>query len=356
MKIALIGRYGEGEILPGPERVARELYLNLRKKNSNIFFIEYFFSGYKDYFFINKIFGKKLREENIFRLGIIPIIITLLKEQFDIIHFVNSQRVFLVIFFLKPFLKAKYISTIHGLAKAEVKNSNIKRAFLDLRVEEKLLNKSNLIVFPSKYLFDLFTSNYTFNENKCRVIHNGISEVFVKNKIRFEKKEIYNFVYFNSFNKGLNELLNKLSQLKLPIKIFIIGKEERIENQNKNIEINFIQPMEQSSLLKFLSDKHFIIKSEVKDLDAFSTIAIECMSMGIIPIVSENTGVKEIIENKINGFVYHDSEENLSTILENIYEDKFNLKQISENTSKIYEKLNWEKVSDEYLQQYKTLV
>ncbi len=30
MKIALIGRYGEGDILSGPERVARELYQQLK--------------------------------------------------------------------------------------------------------------------------------------------------------------------------------------------------------------------------------------------------------------------------------------------------------------------------------------
>ena len=38
MKIALVGRYGEGDILTGPERVARELYLQLKKKNIDVTF------------------------------------------------------------------------------------------------------------------------------------------------------------------------------------------------------------------------------------------------------------------------------------------------------------------------------
>jgi hypothetical protein len=39
MKIALIGRYGEGDIIPGPERVARELYRQLKKQNFDVTFL-----------------------------------------------------------------------------------------------------------------------------------------------------------------------------------------------------------------------------------------------------------------------------------------------------------------------------
>jgi len=197
MKIALIGRYGEGEILSGPERVARELYQQLKEKNTNITFVEYFFGGYSDYSLFNKIFGKKIKDDSVLRLGIISLIIKLLKEQFEIIHFVNSQRFSLIIFFLKPFLKAKFISNFHGLNKAEIKESELKRTFLDLWVEKLSLKKSAILVFPSKLLISLFRQHYNFSEGKCRVIHTGLTEVFITNTIQFNNKVIYNFVYYN---------------------------------------------------------------------------------------------------------------------------------------------------------------
>ena len=60
MKIALIGRYGDGEIVAGPERVAREIYYEFKQKNINADFLEYFFTGYTDYSVIKKIVGKKI--------------------------------------------------------------------------------------------------------------------------------------------------------------------------------------------------------------------------------------------------------------------------------------------------------
>ncbi len=363
MKIALIGRYGEGDILPGPERVARELYQQLKKKNIDVTFIEYFFTDYIDYSILNKIFGKKENDDSVLRLGIIPLIIKLLKEQFDIIHFVNSQRFSLVVFFLKPFLKAKFISTFHGLNKTEVKNSKSKRSFLDVWVEKISIKKSAILIFPSKLLFNLFKKNYNFPEDKCKIIYNGISEVFQKNKnqtlslISRRQGEVktYNFFYYNSFGKGLKEILAAIPEkVDFQLRIFVIGMKEKLENVNKNIEINFVHPMSKNSLLEFLSDKHFQIKSLA--FDSFSIFTAECMTMGIIPIVSENTGIKELIENYINGFIYSDSKESLSSLLKEIFEGKFNLNEISLNASKIYGKLNWENVSEQYIQLYKSVI
>ncbi|OGU74307.1 MAG: hypothetical protein A2V93_04845 [Ignavibacteria bacterium RBG_16_34_14] len=365
MKIALIGRYGEDDILSGPERVARELYLHLKNK-VDVIFIEYFFSGYKDYSLFNKIFGKKITDDNVLRLGIIPLAIKLLKEQFHLIHFVNSQRFFLAIFFLKPLLRLKFISTFHGLNKTEIKNSKLKRTFLDLWVEKISVKKSECLIFPSKLLFNLFRKNYNLSEDNCRVIPNGISEAFHKystlsllrrgqGEVKMGQKKIYNFVYFNSFNKGLRELLREIPEtISFQFSIFVVGREEKIENPNKNIEIHFIPLMNHASVLEFLSEKHFIIKSSA--FDSFSIFTAECMAMGIIPIISENTGIKDFVENNFNGFIFNSSEKgSLANLLIDIYNEKYDLSKISLNASKIYDKLNWENVSEQYIQLYNSV-
>jgi len=108
MKIALIGRFEEGEILAGPERVGRELFFELKKINSKIVFIEYFFSGYSDSSSYKKLFGKEfIKNNSIIKLGLFPLLLFLVKEQFEIIHIVNLQRFILILFFLKPLLEAR---------------------------------------------------------------------------------------------------------------------------------------------------------------------------------------------------------------------------------------------------------
>ena len=355
MKIALIGRYGEGDIVPGPERVARELYGQFKKNDFDVTFIEYFFTGYLDYSFFKKIFGKEKKENDVLRLGVLPIIFRLLKEQYDVIHFINTQRFQIIIFTIKQFLKAKFVSSFHGLFKNETKLTNLKRSFLDLWIEKMAISKSDFFIFPSKFLLDLFNKNYNLSKDKCIVIHNGVSEIFYNKRNHFETKKIYNFVYYHSFGKGLNDFLSKISpKFVSAFRIFVIGKEEKLGTFNKNIQIFFVPPMTRDLLLEFLSDKDFVIKSSV--FDAFPTIAIECMTMGIIPIVSEHSGIKEIINNNINGFIYKDDDENLSSLLREIFDGKFNLDVISTNASKIYKQLNWGKISKQYLSIYKSVL
>ncbi len=350
MKIALIGRYGEGEILNGPERVARELNKELKQKKLNVTFIEYFFSGYSNYSLLRKIFGKNIIEDNVQRLGALQIVIKLLKEKFDIIHFINSQRFQLIIFFLKPFLKAKIISSFHGFIKDEIKLTGNRRPFLDFRVENLLVNKSNILIFPSNLLADKFRKNYTILENKIRIIPNGVDEIFKNKKAVNDFKNPYNFVYYNSFNVGLNELINEIPE-NLNLKLFVIG--DRKSTVQK--KIIFVNPMDRNSLIDFLSDKHFVIKSSA--FDSFSIFVGECMSLGIIPVVSENTGIKEIIKNKINGFIYDSRKKgSLSDLLNNIFNDKHDLNLISKNSSDIYLTLNWRFITNHYIVTYKSVL
>jgi glycosyltransferase involved in cell wall biosynthesis len=352
MKIALIGRYGEGDIISGPVRVARELYLQLKKRNIDVTFIEYFFSGYSDYSFFKKLLGMKKRENDVLRLGILKIISLLLKEQYDVIHFINAQRFQIVVFVLKQFIRAKFISSFHGFYKDEKNLANIKRSFLDLWVEKFSVGKSDILIFPSKLLYNLFKKEYSFTR-KYLVVPNGVDESFIKRGNIPDFNKEYNFVYYNSFNSGIEELLKSFPSFP-SFKLFVIGEEKKLENKN-NVDITFINPMNKNSLLDFLSDKHFVIKSSA--FDSFSIFVAECMCFGMIPIVSENIGIKDLIENGINGFVYESSDSNnLVKLLSDIHSGKYDLKTISENAEKIYNELSWGKISQQYLSIYNSVV
>ena len=351
MKIAVIGRYGEGDIVPGPERVARELYGQFKKNDFDVTFIEYFFTGYLDYSFFKKIFGKEKKENDVLRLGVLPIIFRLLKEQYDVIHFINTQRFQIIIFTIKQFLKAKFVSSFHGLFKNETKLTNTKRSFLDLWIEKLSVAKSDILIFPSKLLSNMFEKEYKVTK-KHFIIPNGVDENFTRKQTAPDFSKGYKFVYYNSFGLGLEELLYDFS-LNPNFKLFVIGNKKKVEM--KNVDITFVNPMNKDSLKDFLSDKHFVVKSSA--FDSFSIFVAECMCSGVIPIVSENIGIKDFIENGMNGFVYDSSvPNNLNEIFNDIQTGKYDLNTISANAKKIYEQLNWGKISKQYLSIYKSVL
>lgn len=362
MKIVFIGRYGEGEILNGPERVARELYSELKGSDNEVDFIEFFFSDYIGSSFAKKIFGKQIiNQKHIFRLGIFPIIFWLCCKRYDVIHVINHQRFILVIYFIKPFLKSKIVTTFHGLVREEVPKNNflLKRYFLDLWVEKILVKKSNLLIFPSDLLLENFMNYYEFQKKRSQIIPNGVNEIFsnpdstyppIKNSIKI----VFYDGFDKSINRGLSELIKLLGMTKCKIELFIIGERSEL-NFPKNIELKFTKLMSQQELKGFFRDKHFIIKSIV--FDAFSIFVAECMLAGVIPIINEKTGIKSFIRHKVNGFIYaSESPNELRELLNEIFDGRYNLNQISEKAKNINEQLSWKKISRKYLSTYESVL
>lgn len=362
MKIALIGKYGDGEIISGPERVARELYSELKNKNPQVIFIEYFFSGYNKSSVLKKLLGKEiLPDEQRFRLGLIPLIIFLIKRKFDIIHIINSQRFVLSILLLNKFFKAKIVTTFHGFIKYElpVKKYWLKRYFLDVWVEKLSVKKSRLLIFPSTLLSNIFKEYYKAFDSNYVIIPNGVSRIFSKQNVFYPKIESsIKLVFYNGFNcsinRGLTELILLLEQVKISIELYIIGSEVQLKVSNK-IYIEFVPPMDHYQLISFLKDKHFIIKGTA--YDSFSIFVLEGMLCGVIPIVNEKIGVKDFINHEVNGFIYNsESQDDFLNLLNRIANGIYDLQKISSNANKIYDDLNWERIANKYLQAYQSIL
>ncbi len=83
MKIAVVGRYGEGEILSGPEKVARNLFSQISKSNPNSRFLTYFFKTNRKRKAKELLFGSETVSTNprIYRLGVLILAVEVLKVQ-----------------------------------------------------------------------------------------------------------------------------------------------------------------------------------------------------------------------------------------------------------------------------------
>jgi glycosyltransferase involved in cell wall biosynthesis len=361
MKIALIGRYGEGDIVAGPERVARELFSELKKNDLQVVFIEYFFSGYYSSSIYKKLFGREFINNKVYRLGVVHLFVMLFKERFTVVHIVNSQRFILFLFLFKLFIKSKIVATLHGFLKYEIpkKNYLIKRYFIDLWVESLIVKKSDLLIFPSGLLFETFSRYGKILVGRYKIIPNGISSTFYNQSKSFPPiRNSLKLVFYNGFsssiNKGLGELIELLRDVKNKIELYVIGKKAKV-NSYGNIKIFYVGQKAHNELIDFLRDKHFVIKSPA--FEPFSIIIAECMSLGLIPIVNENVGIKSFIEHKRNGFIYDRSSSNdLAELLDDIYDYKYDLNMISGNAKKIYEQLNWLNIAKQYMTAYKSVL
>jgi len=362
MKIALIGRYGEGEILSGPEKVARNLFKQISLLNPNSIFLTYFFKSGKKRKAKQFLFGCEVNPENqdVKKLGIINLISTIISYKPDIVHLITFERFELVILLLKIFLKFKIVYTIHGIYKYErsifFKKPSIKSDLKDIFLEKMIFAKSDKLVFLSDQMFNLAQKYYKIDKSKVTIIPNGVSTPTVSKEKNLDLSNGVEIVFYNglevSRERGLKKLIYILSDEQLnAFRLSVLGSPVELEFRN----VTFQSPLSDDLLFNFLINKHVFIDN--LDYMPFSILALEAMALGLVLIVSDKSGISSFIKNGENGFVYNsENAEEISAILTDIINKKYNLNLISNNAKKINEQLSWQNIAAEYISVYKKLL
>lgn len=356
-KILLTGRYNPTEILTGPEKFNKRLFKFLVNKGISVTFLDFFFIGNDGTSLWNRLFGKKTVIETppVLKLGIFRIIIYIIKNKPEVIHLINLETFQFVILLTKKIFRFELITTFHGLFRREIKSSKFNWGFfhkIKINFLEKLAVKlSDKLVFVSDLLFEKFESEYGKIDKKVFIINNGIDNEFLMQEINKEFNEPWKFVFYNYgfIDRGLNYVYESLRKLNnYDIELHIIGEKEPKYQSIEKLKVFFYQSFQRESLINFLRDKHFIIKGDA--FDAFSIFVAECMACGVIPIVNNEIGISKLIKNGFNGFIYElHLVENLRSVLEKIFENKFHLEEISRNCSDTVKSLKWENNLEKYL-------
>lgn len=364
MKILYIGRYNTTEELTGPEKVAKRIY-SLASKENETAFLEYYFDGSK-YGIKQKLFGyENVTTENslkVYRIGLFKILPFLFKFKPDIIHIITFERFSIIAYLYKVFSKAKIIYNVHGIAVYE--NTNFKKISFSLKFKDSVCEKifmklSNVLLFLSEHQLSIARNFYELKREKIKFINNGIDEEFASTK-KLLQTESPSLVFIGDSDrkdKDFNFLYSNLNKVKYKCNLFVVGKFNYSLYQTKVDKTTIIpvDKMNRDVLIKFLSDKNIFISSSF--YDTFSIAAAECMSLGLIPILTDTTGISKLIRNGENGFVivYGDGKE-LADKINLIITDKTLRRKISNEATEIYEVLNWKTVFDSYSEIYRTLV
>jgi glycosyltransferase involved in cell wall biosynthesis len=363
MKIFIVGNYNAEDALTGPDKFSNRLfYFLVNNKQFNVFFVTIINKKLSNGSLYNRLFGfEELdKQKRICNVGIIRFFFYCFNEKPNIIHVSSGEHRAILVYFYKMFLRYMVLTTFHGTVKDELVSAKLTIRIKGFLLEKLAVNFSDYLAFVSILLLDRFKKLYRITK-KSIIIENGVDENFRINKPhKFLLTEGIHFVFYNGvdsvIDRGSHYIIDAIRSLKTKkIVLHIIGN--KIENILKDENVFVINHglLNQEGLINLFKNVHFIIKSNT--FDSFPVLVIEAMASGVIPIVSDYTGVATYITTGKNGFCYPHQEENgLVNVMVKLVKDTYNFEEISKEAAKIYDLLSWNKVLKKYISLYRDLL
>lgn len=271
----------------------------------------------------------------------------------------NSRKLFVAFPFAIKFYPIfrkmnlnNFFRFVLGLLKVTQPESNINdlqsQYYVNYRTyQEKLLNKFDFIIFNSYKTKNTYDRYFEFKKDRIAVLYPSHKFVF-DNRLKFNKK--YNddskltFGYLGplSVAKGYNKLLNVFSSISdFDFELRIYGHGNKISSNNNNIK--HFGTYDLKNIIKIM--KHLdvlILPSE--SLETFGFTVLEAISFGIPCLVTNNSGVSELINAYEIGKVFSvdiDGNQLRDTILTLINSPK-KLNKLKENILKMDFPLDFE--------------
>lgn len=173
--------------------------------------------------------------------------------------------------------------------------------------------KTQHIFAVSQKTKDELLQNYTLPDSKISVVYHSLNEKFFNENVSKQKAgEKLKFVYAGRLRpeKGLDEILeffaeNPDKELTLAGTGELKHKVEEFSNAHSNIRYAG-QINEPQKLAQLFGVSHYLIlnsKKTAKWEELFGMVLIEAMACGCIPITTNHTGPKEVIDSGQNGYL-----------------------------------------------------
>jgi len=364
LKIIYLGRYNENEILTGPEKAGKRIFRKCSEINNSVF-IEYFFDG-KKFGIFKKLFGReKVCEVNgssVIRLGLIALFFELVRQKPDIIHVISFERFALAAFLYRAFFKSKIVYSLHGIAAHENKTYGYASGFENFKdcfAEEIFIKYSDRILLLSDGSRALLEKYYRAGKRKFAYVRNGVDEEFKFSGLRNNDKLKVLFISdITRKEKGFGFLKDSLEESEIKIELDIVDRRNPVKEivfENKKIECKTYDKMNTRELAGFLNEGDVFVSAS--EYEPFGFTGAECMSAGLVPVLTSATGASELITDRLNGFVFeYGNRKELNGILKELSENIELKNKISSEASKIYYLLNWDKIFESYKKIYEKIL
>jgi glycosyltransferase involved in cell wall biosynthesis len=208
---------------------------------------------------------------------------------------------------LRIFLRFNFIPTVTGLGSS-LQGKNFRSYFMKTVYRFSLIFSKN-IVFQNKYDKEFLFPNS--HRNNIKILNgSGVNPneyLYVRNEFDFNT---FNVLFIGRImkEKGIEEYLNLVEKYhdKNSIKFFLCGSyEERIYEQ----KIELLIKDDKLTYMNYLKNTIEIYKRcniliNPSYHEGLSNTILESMAMGLVCIGSNINGIKEIIDNSINGYLF----------------------------------------------------
>ncbi len=238
---------------------------------------------------------------------------------------------------------------------------------------DKLISSRVDIIVSLSDKINKIALNYYHKKNK--VIRSGISKDFFKFKKKPSKGKKFTFLCFSIFlpYRRFEDAVNAFEMLLIEynytynLKLKIVGSDKYDSNYAAKIK----DLIKKKNLQKFISldNKTLRLKEVISNYtnsDVFiypnekqtwALCVVEAMAIGLPCIVSDDSGIHEIIKNNNNGFIYRTKDVNaLYKKMDILYKNKSLRNKIGNNASEfVYKNLLWEKFVNKMINIFKDL-
>jgi glycosyltransferase involved in cell wall biosynthesis len=223
--------------------------------------------------------------------------------------------------------------------------------FFDKFTLQWSLEKADLLLPISKMMLNYIPKEY---KKKCRIFNPGAEvEKYLKYKTELKTKNLV-FIGLLSKHKGIDIMINYFSKIKADLnnsKLFVIGDGPLSKLDKKDDQIVFLG-RKKSPVIEY--HKYASIYVNLARIEPAGLGLIEAMCMGLVPIVSEGVGYKEVVE-KISKELIVKNDKEFEIIVKKLLKNKSLMRTYSNKSIKIAKKYNEENSIQQFKEAIKLL-
>lgn len=241
----------------------------------------------------------------------------------DVVH-AHGPRANMLLSMISPFIRIKWISTIHSNPYLDFKNMGLKGKIFE-KINMKSLKRSDGIIAVSREIADI-AKKIGVNPNKVEIIHNGID--FSEPLSSKKDKNVFTIISVGRLHKIKNYslLIRTLSYMKVEDWKLIIcgdGEEEKelctlVKKFSLSSKIEFRGWLDSDMLKSLISQSDILVHPSLSE--SFPLVLLEAAEQSI-PVISSDVGDVSCLikEERISWLIKPDSEKELEQAINEAY-------------------------------------
>ena len=293
----------------------------------------------------------------------------------DVIYAQNIISAGLPAFLVAKLLRKKFVLRFGGdvlWEKASEKNEtelSLKEYYQSGQFKKKkflfflsrfILKHSDLIIFPTIFLRDLYFNYYSLRQEKAEFIDYPFPEVEVKlAKTILEPKQILfagRLIRFKNLAR-LIEAFAKVRARNVILKIVGAGpQKESLRLKAKTLKLEnrviFQEPLKHSQLLKEIQKSYLVVIPSIFEPGSF--LALECLKLKTPVLFTKEAGLYEVFRDKLI-FINPFDVEDIKNKIEFLLVEK-NWHTYLQKISQIDTKRSWHDVAEDHIKIFKKLL